>query len=205
MPIDEKKLYLGPFCIWFVSVNFFENGIRNWPIIQVSLQKIERVTHRWRNKLKTQRPRVPIPFVPWLVEWHWARSLITWWLHFLVHNMWHDGTNLPCWIVIKIQFNICHVYVFQLHTASRATWFGASWKHENGSFSYCISTRFTGMFCSFLHKFSQFHSVSCLLNNTTLLTESHAVSTLKINAPHHLPNNENKCPEWIHRKDPGKL
>lgn len=29
MPIDEEKLNLGPFCICFISVNFFENGIGN--------------------------------------------------------------------------------------------------------------------------------------------------------------------------------
>lgn len=71
---------------------------------------------------------------------------------------------------------ICYIYVcvcvLQLHTASRTTCLGESWKHEMGNFSYHISTRFTRIFCSFIHKFSEFHSVSYLLKNTTTLTES---------------------------------
>lgn len=109
-PIDEGRLGLGPFCIWLISVTFFGNGIVRTHTSNLLKKQNKRMTHRWRNRLKTQKPRVLIPFVPWLVMWHWASRLITWWLHFLVHKMRYDSTNLSCKIVNKIS-----MYVYFSH------------------------------------------------------------------------------------------
>ena len=64
MPTNEEKLHLGPFCIWFISVTFLGNGIGDWPISQVSLQKKKKRKkdrkRGWLMKKQVENPEAKI-------------------------------------------------------------------------------------------------------------------------------------------------